>query len=148
MSDTWKPRIAVFQCQYSLHAIGDREWLEEQLPSHVKRVQVPCTGRVSPLFVLNAMQGGVDGVLICGCLPEKCHFKSGNLGARRQLEEFRTFLNYLGVEKERIRFAWIDATERGRIRRELADMEEAIQAVGPARQLATRVPLPVLGEHP
>ena len=142
MSDVWKPRIAVFQCQYNLYSMADREWMAE-LPSHYKLVQVPCAGRISPLFVLNAIQGGVDGVLICGCLPEKCHFKQGNLGARRQLEEFRSLLTYLGVESERIRFAWIEATERGRMRRELTDLEETLYSIGQARQLVTRVTLHV-----
>jgi len=143
MSDVWRPRIAVFQCQYSLYSMADRQWMSEELPSHYKLVQVPCSGRISPLFVLNAIQGGVDGVLICGCVPEKCHFKAGNLGARRQLEAFRSFLAYLGVEKERVRFAWIDATERERIRRELTDLEETLHSLGQARQLVTRVTLHV-----
>ena len=105
MSNTWTPRIVVFQCQYSLFAATDREWMDTQLPAHIKLVKVPCSGRISPLFVLNAVQGGVDGILINGCVPEKCHFKEGNLGARRQLDEFRRFLTYLGMEQERVRRA-------------------------------------------
>jgi coenzyme F420-reducing hydrogenase delta subunit len=115
--------------------------METQLPSNVKSIKVPCTGRISPLFVLNAIQGGADGVLISGCTPEKCHFKEGNLGARRQLDEFRQFLGYLGMEPERIRFAWIDVTERGRIQRELASLEELLQVLGQGDRLATRAPL-------
>ena len=146
MNDNWVPRIAVFQCQYTLYASADREWIETQLPPHIKLIGVPCSGRISPLFVLNAVQGGVDGILINGCVPDKCHFKSGNLGARRQLDEFRHFLTYLGMDEERVRFAWIDVTERGRIKRELADLEEAIRAVGQARRLVTRAPLRPQGE--
>jgi coenzyme F420-reducing hydrogenase delta subunit len=112
-----------------------------RLPPHIKLVQVPCSGRISPLFVLNAFQGGVDGVLICGCVPEKCHFKSGNLGARRQLDQFRTFLSYVGVEQERVRFAWIDPTQRGRVQREVADMEQAVQRLGQLSRLVTRAPV-------
>jgi coenzyme F420-reducing hydrogenase delta subunit len=139
MSDQWLPRLAVFQCQYNLYSMGDREWLAAELPLRIKHIPVPCSGRISPLFILNAIQGGVDGVLICGCLPEKCHFKTGNLGARRQLDEFRTFLAYLGLDEQRIRFAWIDPAERGRIRQEIMDLEETILSIGQARQLATRV---------
>ena len=146
MSEPWTPRIVIFQCQYSAYSALDREWMANQLPSRIKLVQVPCSGRISPLFVLNALQGGVDGALICGCTPEKCHFKSGNLGARRQLQEFRTFLSYVGVEPERIRFAWIDPAERGRVQREVADMERDIQSLGQASRLVTRAPLQVQGE--
>jgi F420-non-reducing hydrogenase iron-sulfur subunit len=138
MSNTWTPRIVVFQCQYSLFSAADRDWMDTQLPSNIKLIQVPCSGRISPLFVLNAIQGGADGVLINGCVPEKCHFKEGNLGARRQLDELRSFLSYLGMEPERIRFAWIDVTERGRIQRELASLEETLQVLGHSERLATR----------
>jgi len=143
MTELWRPRLVVFQCQYNMYAAADREWMAQLLPSHVKLIQVPCSGRISLLFVLNAIQGGVDGMLICGCLPEKCHFKKGNLGARRQLDEFRTFLAYLGLEQERVRFAWIDPTERKRIQRELAELEESIRAIGPVQRLATRVSVQV-----
>ena len=146
MSESWTPRIVVFQCQYCLFSAADREWMDTRLPPNIKRIKVPCTGRISPLFVLNAIQGGVDGILISGCVPEKCHFKEGNLGARRQLDEFRRFLSYLGMESERIRFAWIDVTERGRIQRELASLEETLRSLGQLTRLVTRSPLAVQGE--
>ena len=141
MSETWTPRIVVFQCQYNLFSASDREWMESGLPSSVKLLKVPCTGRISPLFVLNAIQGGVDGILTSGCPPEKCHFKAGNLGARRQLDAFRHFLACLGMEEERIRFVWIDVAERGRIQRELIDFAQTIEALGQARRLVTRAPV-------
>jgi F420-non-reducing hydrogenase iron-sulfur subunit len=146
MSDLGPPRILVFQCQYSVYSETEREAISSQLPPHVKHVQVPCSGRISPLFVLNAIQGGVDGVLICGCVPEKCHFKAGNLGARRQLDAFRSFLSYLGVEEERVRFAWIDPAERGRILQEIATMEEVLSSLDQASRLVTRVPFQPQGE--
>ena len=146
MSEPWTPRIVVFQCQYCLFSAADRDWMDTQLPPNIKRIKVPCTGRISPLFVLNAIQGGVDGILVSGCVPEKCHFKEGNLGARRQLDEFRRFLSYLGMESERIRFAWIDVTERGRIQREIASLEETIRSLGQLKRLATRSPLAAQGE--
>ena len=146
MSEPWTPRIVVFQCQYCLFSAADRDWMDTQLPPNIKRIKVPCTGRISPLFVLNAIQGGVDGILVSGCVPEKCHFKEGNLGARRQLDEFRRFLSYLGMESERIRFAWIDVTERGRIQREIASLQETLRSLGQLERLVTRSPLAVQGE--
>lgn len=132
------PRIVVFLCQFSLYSEADQIWIDTQLPEHIKLIKVPCTGRISPLFVLNAVQGGADGILISGCRPEQCHYKEGNLGARRQLDEFWRFLCFLGVEPDRLRFAWIDLSERGRIQQELAELETQVRAIGPARRLVTR----------
>lgn len=99
---------------------------------------MPCTGRINPLYLLNAVQGGADGVMVSGCLPEQCHFKTGNIAARRQLDEFSDYLDHIGYEQDRIRFLWLDLQDRGIIQKELAAFEAQITALGPARNLATR----------
>ena len=50
-------------------------------------------------------------------------------------------MKYIGYEQERVRFAWLDLQERGRIQRELAQMEQDLLAIGPADKLTTRLPL-------
>ena len=74
-------------------------------------------------------------------MPEKCHFKEGNLAARRQLAEFSSFLDYVGYDQERVRFVWLDLQDRGRIQRELAEFERQLSKLSPAKTLATRIPL-------
>src|SRR5690606_17747377 len=133
-----KPKIALFQCQCCLYAPGDQNWVDTQLPENIHLTKTPCTGRINPLYVLNTVQGGADGVMISGCLPEQCHFKTGNMAARRQLEEFNDFLNHIGYEKERVRFVWLDLQDRGIIQKQLAIFEKELEALGPASNLVTR----------
>jgi len=97
----------------------DQDWVEHDLPKNIKLVKVPCSGRISPLFIMNAFQKGADGVLVSGCMPEKCHFINSNLGARRQLDEFRNFLIFLGLEPGRFKFLWMNIDERGVIQKEI-----------------------------
>lgn len=136
--NTWKPRIFLFQCQWCLYTEEDQQWVDHQLPDNFQLIKVPCTGRINPLYVLNAIQGGADGILISGCLPEKCHFKEGNLSARRQLDEFSQLLIYVGFAPERIHFAWLDLQDRGRIQKELVRMEDRLMSIGPSMNLASR----------
>ena len=136
--DTAK-KIVLFQCQWCLYAPEDQDWVDHHLPENVHLTKVPCTGRLDPLFILNAVQGGADGVMISGCVPEKCHFKEGNLSARRQMDEFSDFLNYVGYDEDRICFTWLDLQDRGIIQKEVAAFEAQITALGPAHNLATRV---------
>ena len=74
--------------------------------------------------------------MISGCMPEKCHYIKGNLGARRQLDEFARLLAYLGMQPERVRFVWMDVSERGRIQQEVADFEAQLAALGPSEKFA------------
>jgi coenzyme F420-reducing hydrogenase delta subunit len=133
-----KPKIAFFQCQWCLYSPADQNWVDTQLPSNIHLTKTPCTGRINPLYVLNAVQGGADGVIISGCMPEQCHFKTGNMAARRQLEEFNDFLNHIGYEKERVRFVWLDLQDRGIIQKQLAQFEQDLEVLGPAKNLITR----------
>jgi len=138
-------KIALFQCRWCLYSPEDQTWVDNDLPENIHLVKVPCTGRIDPLFILNAVQGGADGVMISGCLPEKCHFKEGNLAARRQLAEFSQFLDYIGYAQDRVRFVWLDLQDRGRIQQELAAFESALETLGPAQALATRASAPMGG---
>lgn len=138
MNISFKPRLVLFQCRFNHYSTADLKRIETMDAADVKCIQVPCAGRISPLFILNAVQGGADGIVISGCQPGVCHFKQGNLGARRQLSAFRNLLTYVGMAAERFRFVWLDPADRGRLVREVTDLCEAVQPLGPARCLVTR----------
>lgn len=132
--------IVIFQCQWCLYSKTDQDWMETSLPENMHLVKTSCTGRINPLFVLNAIQGGADGVLICGCKPELCHYKEGNLSARRQLTEFHALLSHIGLDSSRVRFVWLDLQDTGRIQKELAEFEASLTALGKNNVLVTRKP--------
>lgn len=134
-----KPLIVMFQCQFCLAAEQDQHWVEHELPTHVKLVKTSCTGRISPLYILNAFQGGADGVLVCGCMPEKCHYKEGNLGARRQLDEFSALLEYTALENGRVRFKWMNINERGEIQRVLEEFTRDLSMLSTPQALSSQI---------
>jgi coenzyme F420-reducing hydrogenase delta subunit len=80
----------------------------------VRVIRVPCSGRVDPLYIIKALKEGADGVLVAGCHPGDCHYISGNLVARRKFAMLRSFLEYAGIEPERVQFSWVSASEGGR----------------------------------
>lgn len=140
MSTSSSPRLVIFQCGFNHYGEADVKSVEAPETARVKLVQVPCAGRISPFFILNAIQSGVEGIIVSGCASGKCHFKKGNLEAGRQLDAFREFLIYLGLEPQRLRLVWIDPAERGRLLQETEDMIAVLRTLGPARRLVTRAP--------
>ena len=133
----YTPKIVLFQCQYCLASSADQEWVENSLPDNIKLVKVPCSGRISPLFIMNALQKGADGILVSGCMPEKCHYINSNLGARRQLDEFKKFLVFIGLEPNRIEFLWMNIDERGVIQKEIDKFTSKVKRLGPNKKLNT-----------
>ncbi len=108
-----QPRVLVFLCRWCLQAEAD--WrARNRLPTSVQVVEVPCTGRLNPVFLLSALQKGADGVLVVGCEPGDCHYKEGNYLARRKLTPLKGFLEYVGFGEERLQFAWIGDADRGK----------------------------------
>jgi len=142
-----KPKIALFQCQWCLYSEPDQDWVDHLLPPNIHLTKLSCTGRINPLHILNAIQGGADGIVVSGCQPEKCHFKEGNLSALRQHDEFLNFLDYIGYERDRVRFVWLDLQDRGRIQRELAEFETIVTLLGEVDTLATRMHAQVGGTN-
>jgi coenzyme F420-reducing hydrogenase delta subunit len=112
---TTEPTIVAFLCNWCSYAGADLAGVSRlQYPANVRVVRVPCSGRVDPLYIIKALQEGADGVLVSGCHPGDCHYISGNLVARRKFAMLKSFLDYIGIEPERVQFSWVSASEGGR----------------------------------
>src|SRR5450756_2826385 len=84
-SEEFEPNIVAFLCNWCSYAGADLAGTSRMhyLPN-VRIIRVMCSGRVNPLFLVNALQQGADGVLISGCHPGDCHYLEGNYYARRR----------------------------------------------------------------
>lgn len=67
MNDTYTPEIIAFCCHYCAYAAADLAGsMRLEYPPSIKIVEVPCSGKVDPLYVLQALEDGADGVLVAG----------------------------------------------------------------------------------
>ncbi|HME42569.1 MAG TPA: hydrogenase iron-sulfur subunit [Syntrophorhabdales bacterium] len=106
--------IVGFACSYcSFKASEMAGSLRLKYPEGVKVVQVPCSSRVDPAFVLKALFEGVDGVFVAGCHPGDCHFIKGNYYTRRKMAALKEMLNAFSM-KEKLRLFWVSAAEARR----------------------------------
>ena len=107
--------IVAFLCNWCSYAGADLAGVSRfQYPADVRVIRVPCSGRIDPLYIIKALQDGADGVLVSGCHPGDCHYISGNLVARRKFAMLKKFLEYVGIEPQRVQFSWVSASEGGR----------------------------------
>lgn len=109
-----------------------------QYPSNIRVIRVPCSGRINPLFILKALQRGIDGVLVSGCHPGDCHYISGNLLARRKFALLKGFLEYLGIEPERVQFSWVSASEGTRFVSLIEKVVDDVKKLGPSERFVKR----------
>ena len=132
----WEPKILVFLCSWCGYTGADQAGAGRiQYPTNVRIAQVPCAGRIDPLFVIKALQRGADGVLIAGCHPGNCHYTSGNYYARRRLLITRSLLEHVGIEPGRIRMLWLGASEGAKFARAVTEIVEDVKTLGPSKAL-------------
>lgn len=128
----WEPKLLGFLCRWCSYAGADLAGTSrKKYPPNIRVIRVPCSGRVDPLFLLKALQMGFDGVLVSGCHPGDCHYQTGNYFTRRRLALTKKFLEYLGIEPERLQASWVSASEGGKFTEVVSDMTREIRALGP-----------------
>lgn len=115
------PRIIAFCCENSSYAAADLAGAARlSYPVNVEIVRVPCAGRVDPLHVLHALNGGADGVMVASCMKEQCNYVTGNLYAEKRMAQLAKWLDAIGF-RGRVDFQmigagmaqrWVDATQQ------------------------------------
>lgn len=131
---SFEPRIVGFLCNWCSYAGADLAGTSRiHYPPNLCVIRVMCSARIDPTFVLKALAGGADGVLICGCHPGDCHYSEGNYKAMRRYPLLKQVLAQYGVEEARVRLEWVSASEGQRFADVVTDMTEKIHALGPSR---------------
>ena len=138
--ESWQPKIIAFLCNWCSYAGADLAGVSRyQYPPSIRIVRVPCSGRVSPNMILDALRSGADGVLVSGCHPGDCHYISGNFYARRRFALFKRFLEFIGIESDRVNFTWISASEGEQFAQVAREVTERVKRLGPARKLVKEI---------
>ena len=136
-ANTFVPKIVAFCCNWCSYAGADLAGSSRlAYPASVKIIRVPCSCRVNPTFVLKAFQQGADGVILCGCHPGDCHYVTGNYYTRRRMALLFSFLEYLGIERDRMRVEWVSAAEGARFSQVMNDFVGKVTALGENRKIA------------
>ncbi|UCG90743.1 MAG: hydrogenase iron-sulfur subunit [Candidatus Heimdallarchaeota archaeon] len=135
-SSDWEPKIIAFLCNWCSYAGADLTGVSRiQYPPNIRIVRVPCSGRISPYYILKSLQVGWDGLLVSGCHPGDCHYLTGNLIARRRFAVLKDLLTFMGIEPERVNFSWVSAAEGERFAKIVKKVVEQVKKVGPIRKM-------------
>jgi len=130
----FEPRIIGFLCHWCSYTAADVAGQSRiTYPPNVSVIRVPCSGRVEPSFVMDALAQGADGVLICGCHPGDCHYLEGNYKAAARHALLERTLADLGIERERVQLSWVSASEPKRFGEVVTQMTETLRELGPRR---------------
>jgi heterodisulfide reductase subunit A len=126
------PLILIFACWYCSYAAADLAGaMKLRYEPNVRIIRTPCSGRVDVELILRALKRGVDGVIVSGCRLNECHFKFGNLKAKRRIEVLQRALEMLGINPKRVKAVWHSA---GKTRAMINNFNEFVEEI---RQLGS-----------
>ena len=129
----FEPNIIGFLCNWCSYAGADLAGTSRiKYPPNIKSIRVMCSGRVDPVFILEALKKGADGVLVAGCHPGDCHYQSGNYKTNRRIMLLKKLFDNMGVEPERVRFEYISASEGQKFAQVVTDFVDELKKLGPS----------------
>ncbi len=136
---TFKPKLLGFLCNWCSYAGADLAGVSRiQYPPNMRVIRVMCSGRIDPMFIVQALELGIDGVYVMGCHIGDCHYLEGNYEAVKKFEMTQEFLKYVGLDN-RIRLDWVSASEGVRFGEVVTKFVNDIKELGPS---------PLSGENP
>ena len=96
--EDFEPKIIGFLCNWCAYAGADLAGVSRiQYPPNIRIVRVMCSGRIDPVFILEAFKNGADGVLVAGChLPSDCHYVNGNCKTLNRITLVKKILQEFG----------------------------------------------------
>ncbi|MHA1266317.1 MAG: hydrogenase iron-sulfur subunit [Candidatus Helarchaeota archaeon] len=126
-----KPNIVAFLCNWCGYAGADLAGVSRyQYPTSIKIIRVMCSGRVDPAFILRAFENGADGVLICGCHINDCHYIAGNVQAEKNVNMTKKLIEAVGINPQRLRLEWISAAEGAKFSKVVTDFTTQLEQLG------------------
>jgi F420-non-reducing hydrogenase iron-sulfur subunit len=131
-TEPFEPAIAGFFCHTCCGNGEDREpVVRDHLPANLTSLKYVCASMVGPHHIKEALDTGVDGVLICGCLVGNCQNSSENRDVLRSIHNATMTLQDLGIPADRIRREWVCIPGGETYEGALADFVEFIRELGP-----------------
>ncbi len=103
-----------------------------QYPPSLRIIEVPCTGKVDILHLLQAFELGADGVIVVGCMEGDCHYMGGNLYAKTRVKRAKEILDTVGLGAERVAMYNLSSGMGGRFAEIVTEMTNKILELGPS----------------
>lgn len=127
----FEPKITAILCRWCASAGADLAGVSRlKYPANILPIQVNCSGRIDPLFILRALEAGSDGVFIGACHEGDCHYVDGNYKAKKRIDFFKEILKPMGLD-DRVTMQYVSASEGQKFKKVTTEFTNKIRKLGP-----------------
>jgi F420-non-reducing hydrogenase iron-sulfur subunit len=142
MSAIYEPKILAFLCQRCAGTAADLAGAYRfQYPPNIRPLSTRCSGRVDPVFILEGLRSGFDGILVFGCHLGDCHYLDGNVYIAKWIRVLHHLLAVAGLGQDRVNLR-LACFDEGRLFAEyVTELTELIRGLGPLDRQRLKIPL-------
>jgi coenzyme F420-reducing hydrogenase delta subunit len=90
-----------------------------RLPEGIRTFELPCTGRVSDVLLLESLQNGERAILVVGCRKENCKYLDGNLRAEKRVQRAAGLIEKAGISDKSVKMLFVAPDEGRRLSEEI-----------------------------
>jgi F420-non-reducing hydrogenase iron-sulfur subunit len=136
MSDNlnFKPDIIVLYCGKAVTP-GTRiteGWLASET-YRARHVQIPCSSKLEPLYIIKLFESGVDGVAIVVCPQQQCQCLFGSHGTAQRVAYVQRILEEVGIGSARLVIASNSNLSSDDIKLLACNLAASVGKLGPSR---------------
>jgi coenzyme F420-reducing hydrogenase delta subunit len=104
--------ISLFYCANSISP-EDIDLINDRLDGvKIKTISLPCSGKVSLLYLLKAIETDSDGVILVTCKPGECKYLQGNYRARKRIEYVNELLAETGLGRGYVKCVSLEEADK------------------------------------
>lgn len=141
-------KIVGFVCEWGGYTAADLAGFRGiSYPSSLRTIRVECTGRVDPVWMIDAIIAGADGVIIIGCPEGDSRHEIGNFRVHERVRWVQKGLEMIGEEPQQVRTLFLSSEDAEVFAGKIGELEKDLESYGtPARDEAALENLRTLRE--
>gem|GEM_PF-3195087 len=134
LKEPFEPRVLIFACDWASRRGVDLSLIRKvPMSSNIRATKLTCMGALDPIFVVDAILAGADGVFAVGCAGEDCNFLGSNLVTEAKAKWIARLLEMAGIEGARFKLILLPLMEaRERFVDELSSFTSRLRELGPS----------------
>jgi len=125
-------RFIGFVCEWGGYTAADLAGFRRvAYPADLRTVRVECTGRVDPVWMLDALIEGAEGAMIIGCPMGDSRHEVGNYRAQERTRWVAKGLVLIGERPERVHAAFLPSEDAEGYARTVEEFSRLLDELGP-----------------
>lgn len=121
LAEVKPPKILVFRCQWA-----DYPPLNGDISPGVGTIDMPCSGRVEAVHVLEALQSGADGVMVVACSGDDCKQERVSDRAEHVVARIKEKLGQIGLG-DKLSFSAVSPRYAGQVEEKLRQFRQSLE---------------------